>query len=70
MAEKGWIVEKTGQEDKRFLRVYLSDKARAMKSTLLKERATANEEILQGSPGVIFLFTYFASKVLMSELKA
>ena len=46
MTEKGWIIKETDQEDKRFLRIYPSDKAKALRSTLSAERELANEEIL------------------------
>jgi DNA-binding MarR family transcriptional regulator len=46
MEEGGWISKKTDPEDKRFIRVYLSDKARELGPTLFKERELANEEIL------------------------
>ena len=47
MAEKGWIVKETDVKDRRFVRIYLSDKAREMKPLLLEERELANEEILR-----------------------
>jgi DNA-binding MarR family transcriptional regulator len=46
MAEKGWIVKKTDPEDKRFIRIYLSDTAKDLKPFLMGEREKANEEIL------------------------
>jgi DNA-binding MarR family transcriptional regulator len=47
MAEKGWISKETDVRDRRFVRIYLSDKAREMKPLLLEERELANEEILR-----------------------
>ena len=47
MAEKGWISKETDVKDRRFVRIYLSDKAREMKPLLLEERELANEEILR-----------------------
>ena len=46
MAEKEWIIKGTDEEDKRFLRVYLTDRARALKPRLTMEREQVNEEIL------------------------
>jgi DNA-binding MarR family transcriptional regulator len=47
MAEREWIVKQTNPEDKRLLRIYLTDKAKALKQKLAKEREQANEEILR-----------------------
>lgn len=41
-----WIVKETDPEDKRLLRVYLADKARDLKPTLLAERKQINDEIM------------------------
>ena len=46
MAEKDWIIKKTDVEDNRVLRIYLSSKAKELKSVLIEERKRANEEIL------------------------
>ena len=46
MTEKGWILKETDQKDKRFLRIYLSDRAKTLRPALLEEREQANEEIL------------------------
>ncbi len=46
MAEAGWIVKRTDAEDKRFIRVYLSEKAREQKDSLINERKHINDEIL------------------------
>ena len=48
MAEREWIVKQTNPEDKRLLRIYLTDKAKALKEKLAEEREQANEEILRG----------------------
>ena len=46
MAEKGWIVKSTDEVDKRYIRIYLSDRAKDMKTMLIEEREQANEKIL------------------------
>jgi DNA-binding MarR family transcriptional regulator len=46
LAERGWIEKRTDLNDKRLLRVHLTDKAKAFKGELGKERDQANEEIL------------------------
>ena len=48
MAEKGWILKETDHDDKRALRIYLSEKARGLKSELKEKRDEANEAILSG----------------------
>jgi len=48
MAEAGWVVKAPDPEDKRIVRVYLTEKAQALSQTLPLEREKANEEILQG----------------------
>jgi DNA-binding MarR family transcriptional regulator len=47
MAERGWIVKETDPEDKRILRISLTDEARKLEPTLMEERDKANEEILR-----------------------
>jgi len=46
MSDKGWIVKATDDEDKRFIRIYLTGKAKKLKPLLLAERKKSNEEIL------------------------
>lgn len=46
MAEAGWVIKKTDHDDKRFLRVYLADRARELKDSLVEERKQINEEVL------------------------
>jgi DNA-binding MarR family transcriptional regulator len=46
MSEKNWISKETDDADKRFIRVYLSDKAKQMRRRLVEQREQANEEIL------------------------
>jgi len=48
MAEADWIAKEPDPEDKRIVRVYLTEKAQALSQTLPLEREKANEEILQG----------------------
>jgi DNA-binding MarR family transcriptional regulator len=47
MAEGGWIVKETDPEDKRFLQLYLTERAKTLGPKLKEERDKANEEILQ-----------------------
>jgi DNA-binding MarR family transcriptional regulator len=47
MAEREWIVKQTDLEDKRVLRIYLTDEARNLEPKLTEERDCANEEILR-----------------------
>ena len=47
MSEKGWIVKQTDYEDKRMLRIYLSERAKDLHDELTQEREEANEEILR-----------------------
>ena len=60
MAEKDWIIKKTDAEDNRVLRIYLSSKAKEMKSLLIDQRKQANDDILNG-------FT-FEENVLLKHL--
>ncbi|MEW5721629.1 MAG: MarR family transcriptional regulator [Thermodesulfobacteriota bacterium] len=46
LAEGGWVLKEKDQEDKRFVRIYLSEKTRRMAPVLVQEREKANEEIL------------------------
>ena len=46
MAEREWIHKETDHDDKRALRVYLSEKAKELRPILRKKREEANEEIL------------------------
>jgi DNA-binding MarR family transcriptional regulator len=48
LAEGGWITKGTVDEDRRFLQLHLSDKARGIIDSLVKERDEANKEILGG----------------------
>jgi DNA-binding MarR family transcriptional regulator len=47
MAEREWIVKQTDPDDKRVLRIYLTDEARNLEPKLTEERDSANEEILR-----------------------
>jgi MarR family transcriptional regulator, lower aerobic nicotinate degradation pathway regulator len=47
MSERGWVVKQTDLEDKRALRIMLTDAARDLKPRLLEARDKANEEILK-----------------------
>ena len=46
MSEKGWIVKATDDVDKRSIRIYLTGKAKKLKSSLLAKRKKSNKEIL------------------------
>ena len=46
MAEKGWIFKQPDDEDKRFLRVFLTEKSKELKPLLIEEKDLANKEIL------------------------
>lgn len=46
MAEKGWVVKKTDEDDKRYLKIYLSDRAKDLVPTLAEKRKGSNDEIL------------------------
>ena len=47
LADADWIKKEIDPEDKRILRIYLSEKALKKKMILIKERTQANNEILQ-----------------------
>jgi DNA-binding MarR family transcriptional regulator len=47
MNESGWIFKATDSEDKRILRIHLTEKAKGLKNSLTEERKLANEEILR-----------------------
>ncbi|MGC9975800.1 MAG: MarR family transcriptional regulator [Syntrophales bacterium] len=48
LAEGGWITKETADDDRRFLHLHLSDKARELIGSLIKERDEANREIMSG----------------------
>ncbi|MCX7634559.1 MAG: MarR family transcriptional regulator [Syntrophales bacterium] len=47
LAEGGWIVKGTSEEDKRLLSIYLTPKAKEMTAIIVKERDGLNEEVLR-----------------------
>jgi DNA-binding MarR family transcriptional regulator len=47
MSDRGWVVKQTDPDDKRVLRIYLTDEARDLEPKLMQERDKANEEILR-----------------------
>lgn len=47
VVEGGWVVKETDPDDKRLLRIYLTDQARTLAPKLMEERDKANEEILR-----------------------
>jgi DNA-binding MarR family transcriptional regulator len=46
MSEKGWVLKAIDDMDKRFIRIYLTDKAKKLKPSILAEREKSNKEIL------------------------
>jgi DNA-binding MarR family transcriptional regulator len=48
MTEKGWVIKKSDDDDKRVSRIYLKSKAKRLKPLLLKKRKLANKEVLSG----------------------
>ncbi|MEI7639350.1 MAG: MarR family transcriptional regulator [Syntrophus sp. (in: bacteria)] len=48
LAEAGWIVKEIAEEDKRYLRIYLTPRARELTGAIIKVRDEANEEIMGG----------------------
>jgi DNA-binding MarR family transcriptional regulator len=46
LAEAGWIVKATADEDKRLLRIYLTPKAKDVIAVIIRERDGLNEEFL------------------------
>jgi len=47
MTEKGWTTKAADETDKRFVRVHLTQKAKALRTTLVSVRQEANEKILK-----------------------
>jgi DNA-binding MarR family transcriptional regulator len=60
MVEGGWIVKETDPDDKRLLKIYLTDSAKMIAPKLMEERDKANEEILRNLS--------FEEKVLLKRL--
>lgn len=48
MSEGRWIVKETDPGDKRILRIFLAERAKALRPALLNEREEANAEIMGG----------------------
>ncbi|MCK9197018.1 MAG: MarR family transcriptional regulator [Syntrophales bacterium] len=48
LAEAGWIIKEIAEEDKRYLRIYLTPRARELTGAIIRERDEANEEIMGG----------------------
>jgi DNA-binding MarR family transcriptional regulator len=46
LAEGGWIVKATADDDKRLLQIYLTPKAKEITKFIIKERDGLNEDIL------------------------
>jgi MarR family transcriptional regulator, lower aerobic nicotinate degradation pathway regulator len=47
MTERGWIEKRLDPEDKRLVRVFLTERAKELEPKLMEERDKANEEILR-----------------------
>jgi len=47
LAAAGWVVKETGDTDRRYLKIFLSPKARDILPVLAKIRETANAEIMK-----------------------
>lgn len=47
MVDSGWVEKKQDEEDRRFFRLYPSEKANSMKERLIEERKEANRELLK-----------------------
>ena len=47
MADGDWVIKEADQDDKRFLKIYLTDRARSLMPSINEERYKTNEEILQ-----------------------
>jgi len=47
LAGTGWIIKQTDTNDRRFLRIFPTEKALEMRETLQEERTAANKNILQ-----------------------
>jgi DNA-binding MarR family transcriptional regulator len=48
LADRDWIEKQTDLNDKRLLRVYLTDKTKGLQEELSEEREQANTEVLHG----------------------
>mgnify|MGYP003565190521 CR=1 FL=1 len=46
LEEGGWIIKRVDEEDRRYIRVYLTKKGKDFRSELIEERKLANEDIL------------------------
>jgi DNA-binding MarR family transcriptional regulator len=47
LAEKGWIVKKTDDVDRRSLRIYLGEPAKRLNKQMSEQRRKANDEIMK-----------------------
>jgi len=48
MSANGWITKKKDSQDRRYLRAYLTPRAKSMRETLMAERDQCNNQVLQG----------------------
>jgi DNA-binding MarR family transcriptional regulator len=48
LADRGWIIKQIHQDDKRTLRLHLSEKAKLLENDLIQARAQSNDDILKG----------------------
>ncbi|MCK5163887.1 MAG: MarR family transcriptional regulator [Desulfobacula sp.] len=68
MVKAGWVEKKPDDKDKRLLSIHTSNKADDLKKDLIKERQTANEEILKNfSIEEKILFKRFLADVISCE---
>ena len=68
MVKAGWVEKKPDDKDKRLLSIHTSNKADDLKKDLIKERKTANEEILKNfSIEEKILFKRFLADVISCE---
>jgi DNA-binding MarR family transcriptional regulator len=46
LTQKGWITKEADSEDRRFVRIYLTDEGKELKPSIIGERERINEEVL------------------------
>ena len=48
LAERGWIIKETDESDRRSLRIYLAEEAKALNTPISEKRQAANDQIMSG----------------------
>ncbi len=48
LAERGWIIKETDESDRRSLRIYLAEEAKALNVPISEKRQAANDQIMSG----------------------